>query len=844
MASMSTTGADIGILEQCVGQALAAVGGGAEPVPEEQALRDLSVRARKLARAWDRPQCLGFFGPSQAGKSFLVGALLAHELGTLDVRCGGRSVDFLKEINPAKGVESTGVVTRFSTGAARAHLRKGGFACQLLSLEGVVESMATGFLVECTSPAVDPDKVERCLRDARLQAGPAAPPAYRAAWDAVWHSLQKKYQDRHPYLNELKRQAPLRGDAWKQGLQTIAGWQHVFSLLWGGPGYAPDLEQILRLLCTGLDALGYAEYVEVDVADVRASQGGASIIDAACLNALGADRSHVRVTVCADGREVSVPPGVLAGLIAEIRLELAPVKGSLFERADLLDFPGGRALKGINGFGAAELAAGKLENSVEVYKRGKLTFLFEQYALEREITTLVLCSPGPTKPEAVQLQSQVESWLRIRYGSPTPTQAQEIEVPSLFVALTKFDMSLGALRSDNAKDRWESRVQEACVDFWARSPSSWVHNWGGKGQPFSNMFWVRNPYADQMQSLKPGEPDFESVKRGYGEARAVRRHIKDAEAKWAAVEGQDDRNLPKSGVPLLASALRTKLEDDVKAKELAAEAAHVLAELLGVLKALTPSRDEAEERERVLEAAKALTDAVEREMSRTCSGAPFGALFERLSIEEDDLEAEVRKAHAQVAPMSIKTSDKVKKVIVHVLKWWTQEASRRYRESELAVPPALVDQLLREVCTSKQIMPVLGNALYPYFSRTTLDTKLVARVFRVKVTDTLLLAGEERATPKIPVRLSYAEDAGADAPGDAIDWGNVDFESDGTDAPAAGVEIIFAGRRAFGRWRGGLGDFYLKNRGEKTRAAPNDPRTQALANVLREVEKVHVGPEA
>src|SRR4029077_6933736 len=108
---------------------------------------------------------------------------------------------------------------------------------------------------------------------------------------------------------------------------------------------------------------------------------------------------------------------------------------------------------------------------------------------------------------------QVESWIRIRYGSATPTNAQEVDNPSLFLALTKFDMSLGALRSDNARDRWESRVQEACVDFWARGPSSWLYNWGAKGQPFANTFWIRNPYADQMQSLKPSDSDFEIVKR-------------------------------------------------------------------------------------------------------------------------------------------------------------------------------------------------------------------------------------------------------------------------------------------------------------------------------------------
>src|SRR4029077_3668898 len=108
----------------------------------------------------------------------------------------------LKEINPAKGVESTGTVTRFTASAAAAPLRKGDFYCELLSLEGVLQSMATGFLVECTSPPLDIDRVERTLREARLQAGPPATPIYARAWETVWHELTKKYQARHPSLND------------------------------------------------------------------------------------------------------------------------------------------------------------------------------------------------------------------------------------------------------------------------------------------------------------------------------------------------------------------------------------------------------------------------------------------------------------------------------------------------------------------------------------------------------------------------------------------------------------------------------------------------------------------
>ena len=40
--------------------------------------------------------------------------------------------------------------------------------------------------------------------------------------------------------------------------------------------------------------------------------------------------------------------------------------------------------------------------------------------------------------------------------------------------------------------------------------------------------------------------------------------------------------------------------------------------------------------------------------------------------------------------MSIKTSDKVKKVLVHVLKWWVTSAMVRFRDSSLELPMANV----------------------------------------------------------------------------------------------------------------------------------------------------------
>lgn len=824
-------------LDQAITDARAALDGDAEAEDQALVLRDLALRMQKLRRAWSRRQSLGVFGPSQAGKSFLVGALLSHELGSLEVLGRSGAVDFLREVNPAKGVESTGVVTRFSS-APSAPLRKGDFACEILSLEGVLQSIATGFLVECTAPPLDVDRVERTLRDARLQAGPPAAPLHARAWETVWHELTKKYQDRHPYLNELRRHPALKAGLGKESL-TAAGWLSVYSLLWGGPGHARDIDQLVRMLLAGLEQLGWAEAVEVGLAHVRASSQAPSVIDASCLNAIGRSRAEAVATL-PDGRDVAVAAGVLAALIAEIRLPLRSVTGSLLDKADILDFPGGRALKGINGFGPAELATGTLDNAVEVYKRGKLTFLFEQYSSEREITALLLCSPGPTKPEAVQLQSQVESWLAIRHGAPTPREPKEVESPSLFVALTKFDTSLGALRSDNAKDRWDSRVEEACVDFWARGHGSWLLNWGAKGRPFTNMFWIRNPWADQMTSLKPGDADFDAVKEGYFSSRAVAKHIEAPAEKWAAVEGNEPvalgaSPLPKSGVPLLASRLRSRLAEDMKKKELDHEAHAVRLELLSVLGSLTPSRDEEEARARRGDEARELVSAIHDEMVRRCSGAVFGAFVDLVVAPEVDVEIEVRKIHDLVMPMSIKTSDKVKKVLVHVLKWWTKLAAERLRSSELAVPRAQAESFVRQVTTSKLLLPVLGRAIFPYFARTQVDTALVATILRVKICDAMLslMKPTPRRAEAGPIRLSYAEDA-SDADQN-VDWTNVDFGEDDARRIGSDVSIVFAGNRYFQPWSENLAAFYGESAGTSP-SATSTARTARLLDVLARVE--------
>jgi hypothetical protein len=213
----------------------------------------------------------------------------------------------------------------------------------------------------------------------------------------------------------------------------------------------------------------------------------------------------------------------------------------------------------------------------------------------------------------------------------------------------------------------------------------------------------------------------------------------------------------------------------------------------------------------------------------------FGDLVDLIVAPEAEVEAEVRKILDVVMPMSIKTSDKVKKVLVHVLKWWTKLAAERLRSSELAIPQAQAELFVREVCTSKLLLPILGQAIFPYFARTQVDAGLVATILRVKICDGMLglMIPTKRRAPELPVRLSYAED-GSES-GEAVDWSNVDFDEDPAEAPGKGVAIVFAGNRYYSVWSQSLAEFYVKSGGSRP-STMEDARVGRLIEVLKRVE--------
>lgn len=536
-------------------------------------LRRARNQAARLGRAATRPLCIGFFGLSQAGKSYLISALAAGTNGELETDLAGQRLNFIQHVNPpGHGKEATGLVTRFTRQPVAT---PAGYplVLSLLSEVDLAKVLGNAFLNDFDREQIDLDLSADHLR--RLLTGLQArrqPVRTAGVSEDQVIELLEYFEQRFPRSIE-----PLRADYWPSAV-SLAPWLDaadratLFSILWGE---VPELTATYLTLQAGLAATGHAEqlYCPLEALVQTAADGtlsqAHSIMNVDILERLGRDEHDpIEVIPCRGGQSlapVALPRSLLAALSTELRLVLAqPARTGLLEQVDLLDFPGYRGRLAVANLGEVrkQLQDDQVDPLAQLVLRGKVAYLFERYTDEQEMHLLVLCAPAHKQSDVKDLGPVLAHWVERTQG--VDPQARAAHPAGLLWAITMFDFRLNPVpgeTEDLMRKGWEGMLKLTLLERFGGY--EWLQEWT-PGQPFDNLFLVRKPRmaaaviatdsSGEQGPLPPQQARLALLRRTFCADPLVRKHLRDPGAAWDAMLTPNDGGVGRLGDYLAAAA--------------------------------------------------------------------------------------------------------------------------------------------------------------------------------------------------------------------------------------------------------------------------------------------------
>ncbi|MEM9968000.1 MAG: virulence factor SrfC family protein [Pseudomonadota bacterium] len=597
-----------------------------------KALRRVTRRARKLARSARTRMSVSVFGPSQAGKSFLVSVMARPENGELfaayDAPDG--TLNYLKEVNPEGQGESTGLVTRFTM--AREKTPEGyPIKLTLLSEADIIRTIMNSFFSDGDGSETPPEQEDFASHFKQFSAKAETRTEGLTSDDVleIGEYVERVFR-RSAYADRLKA-------FWEDAAEiaprlTVADRAAFFQIAWGN--HAPLSELYLRL-SSALADLNHASeiYAGLDALVPRET----SIIDVKTLRGLsGADVGPPLQILTAEGAQATLDRAALCALAAEMTFPMKEQPSEVFSDVDLLDFPGAR-----NRFDtplSARLSVGDVGDALrELLLRGKVAYLFDRYVENQEITSMLLCIPG-SNMDTVSLPGLVENWIALTHGD-TPATRVNID-PVLFFVLTKFDELLIDSGADGgAQTRFTRRMEASLLEKFTQGSDNWVEEWT-PGNAFKNCFWLRNPkypaeavinYEDGFEvSLRTDKAArLAELKAGCIAAPFVERHFANPADAWEAAMSLND-----GGVHYLTQALTRVAKPDNKIRQINAQLRRLITDVAGELQEYFVSDDVEKRISEKRQSAARIIDGIEMIYNHH----RFGTFLRALMVDQDQIE--------------------------------------------------------------------------------------------------------------------------------------------------------------------------------------------------------------
>lgn len=520
-------------------------------------------RARNLAHSLGRVACtpmtIGFFGLSQAGKSYLISALAAGQNGKLETDFGGQRLDFIKHINPVGGgKEATGLVTRFSRRATPSQDPQ--FPVELTLFKEIelakilANSWFKDFDLERISYEIDEERILRVLKPFEgRETGPLQPGVSADDLVSLWDYLRDNFRNSVKKLEHLY---------WPTALQLAPRLNfqeraELFSILWGEQS---ELTRVYQQLAGALHKLGLPETVFAPLHALVSFENDTysqrdSIMNVDILERFGSPQDlPIDVRPQVDGRlqnSQGIPVAQLAALTAEMTFGLIEAPADdIVNQVDLLDFPGYRGRKKLHEIAdSRDPESSTKDNSVsQLILRGKVAYLFERYTDNQEMNALVVCTGSTKQSDVNDVGPVLTRWIEKTQGADAAARSKRDT--GLIWALTMLDLRITnslSLTPDQYDESWNGMVKLTMLERFGSL--SWMNDWAGT--PFQNTFLVRKPRMDAafiVQDESGAETGLnasyqdrvDALGASFADNELVRKHINSPANAWKEMLRNDD----------------------------------------------------------------------------------------------------------------------------------------------------------------------------------------------------------------------------------------------------------------------------------------------------------------
>lgn len=515
---------------------------------------------RRCSRAANRKMCAGVFGPSQAGKSYLISALARAEDNSLNALFGNEKYDFISEINPEGGKESTGLVTRFTM--TRPQNLPDVFPVQLrlLSETDIVKILANTYFADCELKAETVSNIGATMKSLAQKTGGKNGVVGLDELEDLREYLSENFRSR-------ARVQELENNYWEQALAIgpelgLEDRIKLYALIWDE---VEEFTDLLGKLLRALAALGNADeaFCAVDALVPRDS----SIIDVATLDGLGHDGDGELEIIAKGGKKIALSRALVTALTAELTVVMEKKPADYFDYTDLLDFPGYRSRYKFDDVRRELKKPGMLK---EMFLRGKVAYLFQRYSAEKELTSMLLCI-GPSNQEVQDLPGVINAWIAGTHGARPEDRVGKPS--SLFFVLTKFDLEFEDKKgAPSLESRWDNRLHASLLDFFGKQ-YDWPAQWT-PGEGFKNLFFLRNPNfrfdsvldysGDRESGIRPERSEYvEKLHSAFMGSDLVRQHFKDPEKAW-----EEAMRLNDGGISWIRQNLLPLCDPEIKRRQL------------------------------------------------------------------------------------------------------------------------------------------------------------------------------------------------------------------------------------------------------------------------------------